>query len=80
MAARYYLTEGRKFEIPLVIIAEMKPYDGVALTGHKHGFSQKVESAQYATTTTRVDAAKAISYLAQFLSIPRRTISMQSIR
>jgi hypothetical protein len=70
MAARYHLTEGRKFEIPPVSIAEMKPYDGVALPGHKHEFAQKVGSAQYATTTTRVDAAKATSHLAQFLSNP----------
>lgn len=70
MASKYHLTEGRKFEVPPVGIADLKPYDGVASAANKHEFSQKVGSAQYATTVTRVDAAKATSHLAQFLSNP----------
>jgi hypothetical protein len=70
MASKYHLTEGRKLEVPPISIADLKPYDGVASAANKHEFSQKVGSAQYATTTTRVDAAKATSHLAQFLSNP----------
>jgi hypothetical protein len=70
MAAKYHLTDGRKFEVPPTTIADLKPYDGVASPGQQHEFSQKVGSAQYATTVTRVDAAKATAHLAQFLANP----------
>jgi hypothetical protein len=70
MATRYHLTEERKLECPPVSIGDLKAYDGVATNEHKHEFSQKVGSAQYATTITRVESAKPVAYLAQFLSNP----------
>jgi hypothetical protein len=70
MAHKYYLTGGRKLEVPLVDIANYKPFDGEATPEHRLEYSSKVGSAQYATTITRPDTAKATSYLGQFLSNP----------
>jgi hypothetical protein len=70
MATRYHLTKERRLEVPPVSIASLGPYTGKATAEQIHEFSTKVGSAQYATTITRVDAAKATSHLAQFLSNP----------
>lgn len=70
MANKYHLTRERHLEVPPVSIANLKPYTGTATDEQKHEFSAKVGSAQYTTTITRPDAAKATSHLAQFLSNP----------
>jgi hypothetical protein len=70
MATKYHLTRERRLEVPPVSIANLKPFNGTATDEQKHEFSAKVGSAQYATTITRPDAAKATSHLAQFLSNP----------
>lgn len=70
MANKYHLTRERRLEVPPVSIANLKPYTETATDEQKHQFSAKVGSAQYVTTITRPDAAKATSHLAQFLSNP----------
>jgi hypothetical protein len=70
MANRYHLTGGRRLEVPPVDIANHKPFEGEATAEHRLEYSSKVGSAQYATTITRPDAAKATSHLGQFLSNP----------
>jgi hypothetical protein len=72
MATRYHLTNERRLEAPPASIANLGPYTGKATEEQVREFSTKVGSAQYATTITRVDAAKATSHLAQFLSNPSR--------
>jgi hypothetical protein len=68
-AVKYHLTDGRKFTTPL-IVDDLKPYDGKASKEEVLLYQQKVGSAQYATTITRPDAAKATSKLAEFLMNP----------
>jgi hypothetical protein len=69
VAARYNLTERASVSTPLPM-EELKIYDGVASPREIHVYQQKVGSAGYATTITRVDAAKATAKLAQFLTNP----------
>lgn len=69
MAARYGLITNRRVDTPLSI-KPLLPFDGVATASQIHGFQAKVGSAQYATTITRPDAAKATSKLAGFLLNP----------
>ncbi|KAI2685533.1 hypothetical protein LCP963914a_4860 [Penicillium roqueforti] len=69
MAHKYNLVTERKIGSPLSI-EPLVPYDGVASPQQIHGFQAKVGSAQYATTITRVDAAKATSKVAEFLTNP----------
>ena len=69
IAHKYNLVTERKIGSPLSI-EPLVPYDGVASPQQIHGFQAKVGSAQYATTITRVDAAKATSKVAEFLTNP----------
>ena len=69
MAARYGLITNRRVDTPLSI-EPLLPFGGVATASQIHGFQAKVGSAQYATTITRPDAAKATSKLAEFLLNP----------
>ncbi|KAI1829116.1 hypothetical protein DTO027I6_9863 [Penicillium roqueforti] len=69
MAARYSLITNRRVDTPLSI-EPLLPFDGVATASQIHGFQAKVGSAQYATTISRPDAAKATSKLAEFLLNP----------
>jgi hypothetical protein len=69
MATRYHLTTHRRFDTPLAP-ATLKPYAGQATKERIHEYQEKIGSAQYATTITRPDAAKATSALAQFLTNP----------
>ena len=69
MAARYNLITARKVGSPLAT-EQLIPYDGVASPSQIHGFQAKVGSAQYTTTITRPDAAKATAKLAEFLTNP----------
>ncbi|OQE59396.1 hypothetical protein PENNAL_c0325G00318, partial [Penicillium nalgiovense] len=69
MAARYGLITNRRVDTPLSI-EPLLPFDGIATASQIHGFQAKVGSAQYATTITRPDAAKATSKLAEFLLNP----------
>ena len=69
IATRYNLTERAPVFTPLPI-EELQKYDGVATPREIHLYQQKVGSAGYATTITRVDAAKATAKLAQFLTNP----------
>ncbi|OQD80422.1 hypothetical protein PENSOL_c260G09727, partial [Penicillium solitum] len=70
MAAKYNLITTRKVGSPLAATEQLIPYDGVASPSQIHGFQAKVGSAQYATTITRPDAAKATAKLAEFLTNP----------
>jgi hypothetical protein len=72
MATKYHRTEGRKLQIPPVDIANLRPNEDMATKEQVHEFSSKVGSAQYVTTITRPDAAKATSHLAKFLANPSR--------
>ncbi|CAG8897453.1 unnamed protein product [Penicillium nalgiovense] len=69
MAAKYGLITNRRVDTPLSI-EPLLPFDGVATASQIHGFQAKVGSAQYATTISRPDAAKATSKLAEFLLNP----------
>lgn len=69
MASRYHLTTHRRFDTPLAP-ATLKPYAGQATKERIKEYQEKIGSAQYATTITRPDAAKATSTLAQFLTNP----------
>jgi len=69
IAARYNLTERAPVFTPLPM-EELQKYDGVATPREIHLYQQKVGSSGYATTITRVDAAKATAKLAQFLTNP----------
>jgi hypothetical protein len=69
IAARYNLTERAPVLTPLPV-DELRKYEGVATPRETHLYQQKVGSAGYATTITRVDAAKATAKLAQFLMNP----------
>jgi hypothetical protein len=70
MAHKYHLIEDRRLEVPPVDIGQLKPFEGEASDKSQHEYSSKVSSAQYATTVTRPDVAKATSHLAQSLSNP----------
>jgi hypothetical protein len=70
MANRYHLAQHRRLEILPQSIMNLKPFNGTASPSHHHEFMSKVGSAQFPTIITRPDAAKATSYLAQFLSNP----------
>jgi hypothetical protein len=70
IAHKFHLTEVRKLEVPPVSIADLRPFDGNASDENRLEYSSKVGSAQYATTITRPDVAKATSHLGQFLSNP----------
>ncbi|KGO52525.1 hypothetical protein PEX2_081360 [Penicillium expansum] len=69
MAMKYNLVTARNVGLPLGI-EPLVPYDGVATPSQIHGFQAKVGSAQYTTTITRPDAAKATSKVAEFLTNP----------
>jgi hypothetical protein len=53
-----------------MMLEELKQFDGTAQQGSIDIFAQKIGSAQYSTTITRVDAAKATAKLAQFMKNP----------
>jgi hypothetical protein len=63
MVSRYHLTTNRRFDTPLAP-ATLKSYTGQATKEQIKEYQEKVGSAQYATTITRPDAAKATSILA----------------
>lgn len=69
MAHRYHLTGSRRYDTPLPSYS-LKPFDGQATPQQIHEYQEKVGSAQYATTITRPDSAKATATLAQFLTNP----------
>lgn len=69
ITARYNLTERAPVLTPLPV-EDLQPYSGKATAREIHLYQQKVGSACYATTITRVDAAKATAKLAQFLTNP----------
>jgi hypothetical protein len=70
MANRYHLAQHRRLEILPQSIMNLKPFNGTASPSHHHEYMSKVGSAQFPAIITRPDAAKATSYLAQFLSNP----------
>jgi hypothetical protein len=51
-------------------IDPLLPYDGQATPSQIHGYQAKVGSAQYATTISRPDGAKATAKAAEFLMNP----------
>lgn len=69
MAAKYNLTNRPPVSTPMML-EELKQFDGTAQQGSIDIFAQKIGSAQYSTTITRVDAAKATAKLAQFMKNP----------
>ncbi|KAG0153443.1 hypothetical protein PDIDSM_5296 [Penicillium digitatum] len=69
MTNKYNLVTTRKVGSPLGV-EPLVPYDGVATPSQIHGYQAKVGSAQYATTISRPDAAKATSKVAEFLTNP----------
>jgi hypothetical protein len=69
IAARYHLTTRAPVHTPLPM-EDLKAYSGKATASEIHLFQQKVGSVGYATTITRVDAAKASAKLAQYLTNP----------
>ncbi|KAI2732946.1 hypothetical protein CBS147339_9998 [Penicillium roqueforti] len=69
MASKYDLITSRKVDSPMSI-EPLEPFDGVATPSQIHGYQAKVGSAQYATTISRPDAAKATGKAAEFLLNP----------
>ncbi|KAJ6047199.1 uncharacterized protein N7446_012033 [Penicillium canescens] len=69
MTSRYNLKTNRRVETPMST-EPLLPYDGVATPSQIHGYQAKVGSAQYATTVSRPDAAKATAKAAEFLMNP----------
>jgi hypothetical protein len=69
MAARYHLTDRRPIATPLPV-GDLLPFDGKATPESIHFYQEKVGSAQYATTITRPDAARATAKLSEFLTNP----------
>ena len=70
MATRYHLAQHPRLETIPQSIMNLKPHNSQASESHRHEYMSKVGSAQFPTTITRPDAAKATAYLAQFLSNP----------
>ena len=69
VAMRYHLIHRAPVYTPLPV-EDLKPYEGTASAAEIKIYQQKVGSAQYATITTRPDAAKATAKLSQFLINP----------
>jgi hypothetical protein len=70
MAVKFNLANKPRVATPMTAPDSLKPYDGIPRREYIEEFSTKLGSAQYATTITRVDAAKATARLAQFLTNP----------
>lgn len=70
MAVKFNLVNKPRVTTPMTAPDSLKPYDGTPRREYIEEFSTKLGSAQYATTITRVDAAKATARLAQFLTNP----------
>jgi hypothetical protein len=69
MAARYHLTDRKPVATPMPV-QDLLPFDGKATPESIHFYQEKVGSAQYATTITRPDAARATAKLSEFLTNP----------
>lgn len=69
MAAKYNLTDRPPISTPFPA-EDLLPYSGNARPQDIDIFARKIGSAQYATTITRTDAAKATAKLAQFMTNP----------
>ena len=70
IAARYNLTNRPAVSTPLASTENFEVNEGQATSKQIEQYSSKLGSVQYATTITRVDAAKATSKLAQFSTNP----------
>jgi hypothetical protein len=70
MAVKYNLTNRAAVATPFSSGDDLQPFSGTAKQGDIDQFASKVGSAQYSTSITRVDAAKATAKLAQFMTNP----------